>query len=166
MASNNWGVMEDFEVIEKNNGRLTSQWTESLDDAFGIKGTEGRLGEEFLTRVFKSWNYPYKYDPSNKTLQNKGIDIKFKKPSWARWYSCDVKNNLKRGKFYVYADWLFTVKCDRIFHVNPNTGEIVWYDVKDMRNVYDKTKVRMEFEVNNVPAFMTFKKLDLRKVNV
>ena len=117
--------------------RLTNEWTKTPSEAFGASGAKGEEGEEFLMRVFELWGWDFKHYPDDYNKQIKGIDIEFKKPDWHNYYSCDVKNNLwNDGRFRVYENWLFKVECDRIFHVNPQTGWLLWYGVKEMREAY------------------------------
>ncbi len=139
--------------------RLTDKWTSTLDEAFGATGTKGRLGEEFLLKVFTKWGWETKHHESDYKAQIEGRDIEFRKPSWANFYSCDVKNNMDQyGNFYVHKDWLFKVKCDRIFHVNPNTGWIVWYGVDEMRKIYDNSMEYMKFTAKTRQPFMKVSK--------
>lgn len=154
--NNNWGIDEDIDVIEKPNNRITDQWTDTLDEAFGATGTKGRLGEEFLLRVFEKWGWVTKYYPEDKQKQLAGIDIEFKKPRWDNFYSCDCKNNMTEfGTVYVHADWLFKIKSDRVFHVNPDTGWVMWYSVDEMRKVYDTSKDFMTIKAKERFSFMT-----------
>ena len=142
-------------MTKYSSNRLTEKWTPTLDQAFGTRGTKGREGEEFLARVFDSWGWEYKLNVSDRQAQLEGRDIEFRKPSWKRFYSTDVKNNMNsHGTFYVYADWLFKVKCDRIFHVNPETGWITFYPVDKMRQAYDTTKPYMTFTTRDRLPFM------------
>jgi hypothetical protein len=135
--------------------RLTSEWTKTTDEAFGASGTKGRLGEEFLARVFEAWGWDYITHSDNYDYQIEGKDISFKRPEWARFYTGDAKNNMDdTGKFFVHKDWLFKVKCDRIFHVNPNTGWLVWYGVDEMRKVYDTSKEYIAFTPGTRPSFV------------
>lgn len=135
--------------------RLTNDWTDTLDEAFGATGTKGRLGEEFMEKVFESWGWEYKRNQSDFTEQVEGRDIEFKKPGWAKFYSGDVKNNMDiYGNFYVHKDWLFKVKCDRIFHVNPETRWIAWYGVEEMRKFYDQSQTYMKITTKTRPSFV------------
>jgi hypothetical protein len=135
--------------------RLTNKWTGTLDEAFGASGTKGRLGEEFMAKVFESWGWEYKRNESDYKSQIEGKDIEFKKPEWAKFYTGDVKNNMDiYGNFYVHKDWLFNVKCDRIFHVNPETGWIAWYGVQEMRDAYDEALPFMKFTTKTRPSFV------------
>lgn len=139
--------------------RLTEKWTKSLDEAFGETGKKGRLGEEFLLKVFDAWGWETKHYESDYKAQIEGRDIEFRKPSWANFYSCDVKNNMDQyGNFYVHKDWLFKVKCDRIFHVNPETGWLVWYGVDEMREMYDNSMDYMKFTAKTRTPFMSVSK--------
>ena len=141
--------------------RLTSRWTESLDDAFGLTGTKGRLGEEFLLKVFESWGWDTKHYPDDKKKQLAGIDIEFHNPNWQNFYSCDVKNNMDEyGCFYVYKDWLYKIESDRVFHVNPDTGWIAWYSLDEMQNYFDKELDKIRICPKKSPKFITRRKYD------
>jgi len=123
--------------------RLTEKWTDTLDEAFGATGTKGRLGEEFLLKVFDSWGWDSIHYDNDYQKQIDGIDIEFKKPEWFKYYSCDVKNNMNEyGTIYVHEKWLFKIKSDRVFHVNPDTGWLCWYGVDAMRNIYTNDNAR------------------------
>ncbi len=117
--------------------RLTNKWTDTLDEAFGASGKKGRLGEEYAMKVFDSWGWETRRNESCYKSQVQGKDIEYK-PS-DKWLSCDIKSNMRDdGVFYVYADWLFKVECDHIYHVNPNKGTIAGYSVKIMRDFYNR----------------------------
>jgi len=121
--------------------RLTSKWTKTAEEAFGPSGKKGRIGELFMKKVFESWGWAVEDCEDDKSLQTKGIDLYFKKPSWHNSYSCDVKSNMNNyGAFYVHADWLFNPKHinDRYFHVNPDTGWVAWYGAEDMKAWYSR----------------------------
>ena len=135
--------------------RLTNKWTGTLDEAFGATGTKGRHGEEFLLKVFASWGWSAIHYEDDYQKQVDGIDIEFRNPNWANYYSCDVKNNMNEyGSFYVYRDWLFKVKSDRIFHVNPNTGWLAWYGVSEMRDVYNRSREYITITPAKSPTFV------------
>ena len=142
--------------------RLTEEWTETLDEAFGEAGAKGRIGEEFMARVFDKWGWQWRRNESDYQAQIEGKDIEFRNPKWANFYSGDVKNNLNQyGTFYVHKDWLFNVKCDRIFHVNPDTGWITYYGVDDMRNSYDSNLDYMKLTPKTRLPFMKTTKVEL-----
>lgn len=135
--------------------RLTPEWTETLDEAFGARGTKGRLGEEFLIKSLKSWGWEVKHFESDRKKQTSGIDVEFKDPKWRDFYSGDAKNNMDEyGCFYVYEDWLFKTKADRIFHVNPVTGWIAWYSVEEMRSYYNKDLEYIRIIPSKSPKFV------------
>lgn len=135
--------------------RLTPEWTETLDEAFGATGTKGRLGEEFLIESLKTWGWEVNHFESNKKMQTSGIDLEFKDPKWRSFYTGDCKNNMDEfGCFYVYEDWLFKTKADRIFHVNPVTGWIAWYSVEDMRQWYKSDGEYIRIIPSKSPKFI------------
>ena len=145
--------------------RLTSDWTDTSEQAFGKTGAKGDAGEAFLMKVFDKWGWEYNHSPSNKNLQLKGIDISFKDPSWAYFYSADVKSNLNRkGIFYVETDsrgWLFNSSktSDRIWHVNPDTGWMAWYGRSAMKKYIKDLKLvdcgLIAIEVTDCKNFVT-----------
>lgn len=135
--------------------RLTSEWTPTLDEAFGESGTKGRKGEQFLCKVFEGWGWDYIWHEDDKEMQLKGIDISFKKPGWKDFYNCDVKNNMDEyGTFYVHRDWLFKGKSHRIFHVNDVTGWLCWYDRKIMQDWYNRKYEYIKLLANKRPKFV------------
>lgn len=121
--------------------RLTTEWTDTLPEAFGETGVKGDAGEQFLCEVFENWGWEYKWHRDDKDLQTRGIDITFKNPSWHNSYTCDVKANMsEHGTILVYKDWLYGGESDRIFHVNVDTGWFCWYDRAQMQDFYQKEK--------------------------
>ena len=88
-------------------------------------------------------------------MQVAGIDLSFRNPNWNNAYTCDVKNNMDEyGCFYVYKDWLFKIKADRVFHVNPTTGWLAWYGVDEMREYYDQKHDRIKLIPSKSPKFI------------
>ena len=142
--------------------RLTDKWTPTLEEAFGESGKKGKLGEDYMMEVFKSWGWECELHESDKKLQMDGIDITFKNPKWFNSYTCDVKNNMnKYGTFYVHEDWLFKGKSDRIFHVNPDTNWIVWYERKQMQDYYNGPKGGyIQITTKTQPRFVSKKFID------
>jgi|TARA_B110000858_G_scaffold160100_1_gene183996 hypothetical protein len=156
MYDDNMVIDEGDLGMAQSNNRLTKEWTETLDEAFGPRGKKGRLGEEFLCRVFEKWGWDYNHFPDCKEKQLTGIDIEFKKPGWNGFFNCDSKNNMdKFGRFQVHKEWLFKVECHRIWHNNPDTGWMTWYPVDKMRSAYDHTKEYMVFTPRTRLDFMT-----------
>jgi len=121
-------------------GRLTGEWTETLEEAYGDRGAYGRAGELFVKKVIESWGWEVKDNESNFKEQVAGIDLWIKKPTWAHFYSIDVKANMgPLGTFYVDTNrngWLFSKKktSDRIWHVNVDTGWMAWYGRREMQH--------------------------------
>jgi hypothetical protein len=145
--------------------RLTSAWTATTPEAFGASGVKGDAGEQFLLIELRKWGWLAELTP-DKDNQIKGIDIRFKSPNWVNYYTADVKNNLRLdGSFVVETDpkgWLFNPAkvSDRIWHVNPATGKMVWYDRKRMqawvRANVSKNKL-LTLSVSSLPDFCTVK---------
>lgn len=95
---------------------------------------------ELVTNAMESWGWEtvnYQHDDG---LNNTGIDIAFKDPKWKNFYTGKVKSDLsKYGSFYIFENTL-NVKADRIFHVNPVTGWVVWYGVPKMKEFFNSNK--------------------------
>ncbi len=119
--------------------RLTGKWMKDAEGAFGASGAKGDQGEEFLCEVFDAWGWEYEAHPSSFDHQIKGIDISFRELSSSNFKTADVKSNLgKYGSFIVETNddgWLFNEKktSDRLWHVNPATGWMAWYNRDDMK---------------------------------
>lgn len=120
--------------------RLTKRWTKTTEEAFGPRGKQGRDAELFLMKVLSE---QFKWEVCDQEAQREdqisGVDVAFKAPTWSNWYTADVKGNIQEnGRFYVDTDvdgWLFDSRkiSHRIWHVNPKTGWMVWYDRNDMK---------------------------------
>ena len=67
--------------------RLTNNWTESLEEAFGSTGSKGREGELFALAVWSYWGYKVKDFESQRSTQLSGVDIEIQKPTWKHLYS-------------------------------------------------------------------------------
>lgn len=153
--------------------RLTTKWTDNSEGAFGASGRKGDQGEDFLMSVFKSWGWSATCHRGiqSKSQQVRGVDITFKKPTWHNSYSCDVKANLQdNGMFYVETDsggWLFNPNktSDRIWHVNPKTGWMAWYDRKEMQN-YVKKQNRCNTELLGISVQNKIPFITRRRVNI
>jgi hypothetical protein len=120
--------------------RLTEEWTETLEEAFGASGVIGTAGENFVVEAIRGWGWECDHYVSDRDKQEAGIDISFRKPSWSKPYTADVKANMDAsGNFYVdtaSTGWLFASKkySDRIWHVNVNTGSMAWYGRDEMKD--------------------------------
>ncbi len=133
--------------------RLTPEWTQTLEEAFGSSGAWGRKGELWLLAVVKQWGYDTIDYENDIKCQLRGHDIAIRKSSWKRFYTIDVKNNIRKDKcFYVDTSvkgWLLNPKrdSDRIWHVNPVDGLMAWYDRKDMIDVIQPLENTGNFNV-------------------
>jgi len=124
--------------------RQQKYWTVTLQEAFGNTAAvkKGLEGEAFMTRVFDHWKWEWRLNQSDKKKQLDGLDIEFRSPNWVHWYSADIKANMNQyGTFYVY-NWIETLKSDRVFHVNVDTGWIAYYSVDRMRRFWEVNKDR------------------------
>ena len=119
--------------------RLTDEWTPTLEGAFGEVGKLARGAELFVKEAIESWGWEVKDNESGFADQVAGRDLLIKKPTWANFYSIDVKANMNEfGVFNVESNengWLFNPKkkSDRIWHVNQNTGWMAWYGRNEMK---------------------------------
>lgn len=137
--------------------RLTNEWTDTLEQAYGDRGTQGSLGERWLTSVLRSHNHTVLLFENDYDMQMRGVDLLVDGR-----IGIDVKNNLKSGAFFVECSstgWLYhpNKTSETICHVNPDTGQTVWYNRSDMqehlRNYRrDLCKVR----VDSLPPFCTY----------
>ena len=126
----------------KQSNRLTSKWTETAEEAFGVSGAKGRQGELFVKRAIESWGWYVTDNEEDYKSQVAGEDLWIQKPEWANAYSVDVKNNLNKfGSFYVEPkEWMNPKKRNhRFWHVNVDTGWMAWYSREDMQ-YYFKTR--------------------------
>ena len=106
--------------------RLTTQWTNTAEEAFGESGAKGRIGELLILNTLQEQSIPAVDLEEDKRKQVRGLDIQTEK------YSLDVKTNLHEGTFFIEVDplgWLFhhSKISDIIIHVDPITKEVVWY---------------------------------------
>jgi hypothetical protein len=117
-------------------GRITSKWTKTTAEAFGDTPAvrKGRLGELFVINALESWGWSVIDYETDRNKQVQQIDIEFKSPDWAKYYSGSIKANMDdSGNIYVYEDWIYKTLADRVFHCNPTTGWMCWYDTKAMQ---------------------------------
>lgn len=119
--------------------RLTSAWTPDAAGAFGASGVKGDKGEQFLCEVFEAWGWEYELHSASREHQLKGIDITFRNPNWNNSYTADIKANLDQyGSFFIETNdkgWLFNPSKanHRVWHLNPETGWMAWYDRREMQ---------------------------------
>lgn len=128
--------------------RLTPEWTATLDEAFGANGLKGLEGEKFVAKTLTSWGWTVEHHESDKDKQLAGVDISFQNPKWQNAYTADVKANIDQyGTFYVECTedgWLFNPNktSHRIWHCNPATGWMAWYDRTAMKNHIESVDLR------------------------
>lgn len=131
-------------------GRLTNEWTDTLEEAFGASGAKGREGELFVMEAVSSWGWYVRDNETSYEEQVAGQDIWIKNPSWANYYSVDVKANLdKYGNFYVNPkEWLNPKKKNhRFWHVNVDTGWMAWYDRVQMQEFIRSKNITKTFKI-------------------
>ena len=54
--------------------RLTNKWTATAEEAFGETGARGKIGEEFVASVLKSWGWDVELFEDDYQMQVSGID--------------------------------------------------------------------------------------------
>ena len=81
----------------------------------------------------------------DKEAQYHGIDFSIRQNSWKHAYTLDIKGNLHNGLFcfefrktYQHSNrvtpgWFHTSKSDRIYHVDVDNEQLVWYELPKMR---------------------------------
>lgn len=100
---------------------------------------KGILGEDIWERFAKQ-QYGTVERLTDKNSQYSGFDFKFKKKSWRRAYTADVKSNMNyKGEFFIDVrptGWLLSryKKCDRIVHLCVETLKACQYDRIMMAN--------------------------------
>lgn len=168
---------EEREAREGRSGdRLTKEWTDTLVEAYGERGQKGEDGELFVKEALTTWGWLVKHYIKDREKQSAGIDLQFKSPRWANWYTADVKNNMDEyGSFYVDTDssgWLFadTKTSDRIWHCNDTTGWMAWYGREEMKEYIIEKSLKntggLKIDVNVKLNFITRKKHEKTKVHM
>lgn len=132
------------------NNRITSEWTPTLEEAFGESGTKGREGELFVKNAILSWGWEVRDNESNYEEQVAGQDLWIKAPTWKNFYSIDVKANMgEHGVFpIVIEQWMNPKKLnDRFWHVNVDTGWMAWYSREEMQYYIMANNIKENFRV-------------------
>ena len=127
--------MEFFKI----NNRITDQWTNTTAEAFGDTPAvrKGRAGELFIIDALRSWGWSVIDYENDRAKQINQIDIEFKDPKWARYYNASIKSNMdESGNIFIYGEWIYKTHTDRIFHCNPDTGWLCWYDTETMKRYF------------------------------
>ena len=159
--------------------RLTSRWTTTAEEAYGNTGKQGRSGELWLAAFLRNKNYNVEDCESSKENQLKGVDLTISGNSLFRSYTIDVKTNLQNdGTFFIETNergWLFNPNktSDCIWHVNPDTKNMIWYSRKKMKNAINLLKTDLTFKqffnsnnllklnLYNLPEVMSFAKTNI-----
>lgn len=147
----------------KLNNRITDKWTDTTAEAFGDTPAvrKGRAGELFVIKVLSSWGWDVIDYENDKSYQVKQIDIGFKSPDWYNYYTGSIKANMDDyGYIFVYDEWIHKTKADRIFHCNPETGWLCWYDTARMQEYYKHNQRYMH--VKNGKLLMTISPNDCK----
>lgn len=149
-------------------GRLTQEWTPTLEEAFGAKGAKGRQGELYVRGVIESWGWEVEDNESDYQQQIAGQDLWIKKPEWYKFYSVDVKANMcDNGSFYIEPQqWMNpSKKNDRFWHVNVETGRMAWYSRQDMQQYIRNNKLEEKFWITpstKIPVHITWRASEFR----
>lgn len=116
--------------------RLTSKWTATAAEAYGISGDRGRQGEVLVCSILERNGFEVQDFEEQYKEQVAGVDI------LVNGHTIDVKCNLHNKQFWIetgYEGWLFNSRktSDIILHVDLDTEDVVWYTRESA-----KTKVR------------------------
>lgn len=127
----------------KQTNRITNKWTKTTAEAFGNTPAvrRGRAGELLIIDALRSWGWEVVDHERNRAKQVKHIDIEFRSPTWAHFYSGSIKSNMDDDQnIFVYDEWIHDTNTDRIFHSNPTTGWFCWYDTTNMKSFFRYNK--------------------------
>lgn len=116
------------------NNRLTSEWTPTLEEAFGKTGNTGSCGEKVALNILQDEGFSCVYCPDNKSLQISGIDLYIKTEN-GLFLGVDVKANLHTKKSQVAVEWFKLIKSEATFwmHVNlVDPNDFIIYNAKKM----------------------------------
>ena len=112
--------------------RLTPHWTKTTEEAYGMSGMKGRLGEVLFYKILVENNHLARDFEEEKQPQVEGIDIE------TNGHTIDVKSNLIEGMFFIEVNatgWLFNPRkiSELIVHLDVASREVVWYKRADAR---------------------------------
>lgn len=113
--------------------RITKEWTENSEQAFGSSGRKGDIGEPIAAQIIRGAGFEVKHYPSDEQRQRSGHDLVIVKDDIE--YGVDVKNNLFAAD-WVYVDKPAIKKSDATFwfHLNDDDhSDWVMYTVDKMR---------------------------------
>jgi hypothetical protein len=88
--------------------------------------------ESDLVGMFLKWGWAAGHvEDENKRAF--GRKVWFRNPKWRYSYTCEVATLPRDGILGApNAEAFKSISADRVFHLNPHTGEACWYGVKDM----------------------------------
>ena len=117
--------------------RLTEDWTDDAEGAFGEQGAIGDSGEIIAQRILESCGLNVEHHPSNRKKQLLGHDLTIES------YGVDVKTNLYTGSdICVDADKIWSSKATFWFHLNDtNHEDYVMYKVVNVRNYIKENNI-------------------------
>lgn len=126
--------------------RITDQWTDTLIEAFGWTEAviRGAKAEQLFLQYAKKAYDEVEFFENDREKQVAGIDFTFRKKTWSRAYSADVKGNLHvDGRFIIdnkQDGWLRDrgKRSDRIVHICVDDGSGVQYDRREMIQLLDR----------------------------
>ena len=115
--------------------RLTSDWMENSEQAFGAKGKHGDLGERLALELFDDLRIVHNHNPDDYHKQLAGKDIEIFQNG--KWLGVDVKANIHSDRNQkVCIDWpkLSQSKATYWLHINTNDhlNDYIIYKVIDM----------------------------------
>jgi hypothetical protein len=128
--------------------RLTSTWTNTAEQAYGLTGKIGRIGELCLATFLIEKGYHVTDHEESYTKQLQGIDLTITNRSFKRPFTIDVKANLRTdGVFFIETSqrgWLYNQQkvSDCIWHINPTTLNMAWYSRNKMKCAISLLKER------------------------
>jgi hypothetical protein len=165
-------ILKEKEVRSfQSTKRLTKDWTDTLEQAYGEIGAKGKQGEDWLKQRLIEKGFEVETHDNDKAAQLAGIDLTATLPSTKQTWTIDVKTNIKDdGTFFIETNsngWLLHPhkKSTYIWHVNPKTGCMVWYNRKLMQNFIlqnrDKNKSLLKCNANTIQSEIFFVKTNL-----
>ena len=114
------------------------------------QGTRKGIQGEDIWESFATQQYDWVKRHTDKESQYAGFDFEFKKKTWRRSYTADVKSNMNhKGEFFIdvrSTGWLLSKykRCDRIVHLCVDTLKACQYDRVLMANY-----VRENVDIND-----------------
>lgn len=129
--------------------RLTPDWTDTSEQAFGEKGAQGDRGELEAITILESLGFEVEHHPSDRHKQEQGHDLVLDNK-----YGVDVKANLHHGKD-VCVEWpkLLRSKATFWFHINPkDSTDYIMYKVADMKKHIGRSYKKLYWVKRDIAA--------------